>query len=140
MQHIAIGVAGKEASPIGKFRFCGGRSGEWYSPETMSGGNSRQRRRSARAGKEMAGQPAMFVADHSATIPKPLHYRLLDFVEHPLFLASVGIMGGLIGMLFYTPVLLICGICIMLAFQQGQGCGRSATTRSLSGVCSCASY
>ncbi|MGB7624153.1 MAG: hypothetical protein WBN92_17540 [Terriglobia bacterium] len=51
---------------------------------------------------------------------KSLRHRLVDFLEQPLFLTPVGIIGGLMGMFFYTPVLAICGICILLAFHRAK--------------------
>jgi len=47
-------------------------------------------------------------------------HRLLDFIEQPLFLAAVGILGGLVGVLIYAPILAICGACIVLAFHRAK--------------------
>src|SRR5271157_5277445 len=44
--------------------------------------------------------------------------QLLLFFEQPLFLASIGIVGGLVGLFFYTPVLVIFGACVLLAFHR----------------------
>ena len=54
--------------------------------------------------------------------PKPKHAwrRLLDFVEQPLFLASVGIIGGIAGILFAIPVLLVCDGCLLLALHRSR--------------------
>ncbi|MGA2152483.1 MAG: hypothetical protein ABSG48_10075 [Geobacteraceae bacterium] len=51
---------------------------------------------------------------------KPLSQRLLDFIEQPLFLAPVGTLGGLLGMFFFTPILVVCGCCILLAFHRAK--------------------
>jgi hypothetical protein len=51
---------------------------------------------------------------------KPLRHRLLDFSEHPLFTTSIGVLGGIVGLLLYAPVLVVCGICVMLAFHRAR--------------------
>jgi hypothetical protein len=51
---------------------------------------------------------------------KPLHHRLLDFVEHPLLTLPVGILGGIVGILLYAPVLAVCGLCVVLAFHRAK--------------------
>lgn len=54
-----------------------------------------------------------------APIPKRDH-RFFDFIEHPLFLASVSIIGAIVGVFLYTPVLLICEVCILLALHRSK--------------------
>jgi len=44
--------------------------------------------------------------------------RLLLFFEHPLFWGPIGIIGGLVGLFFYTPILFVCGACVLLAFHR----------------------
>jgi hypothetical protein len=51
---------------------------------------------------------------------KPVHQRLLDFVEQPLFTLPIGIIGGLVGVFFYAPVLTVCGLCVFLAFHRAK--------------------
>ena len=51
---------------------------------------------------------------------KPLGQRLLEFVEQPLFTLPVGIVGGIVGLLFYTPMLALCGLCVLLAFHRAK--------------------
>jgi hypothetical protein len=51
---------------------------------------------------------------------KSLSHRLFDFVEHPLFTLPVGILGGIVGLVLYTPVLAICGVCVILAFHRAK--------------------
>jgi hypothetical protein len=46
--------------------------------------------------------------------------RLFDFVEQPLVTLPLGIIGGIVGTLFYAPVLVICGICILLGFHRAK--------------------
>jgi hypothetical protein len=51
---------------------------------------------------------------------KPVSQRLLGFIEQPLFLAPVGTLGGLVGMFLFTPLLIVCGFCILLAFHRAK--------------------
>jgi len=51
---------------------------------------------------------------------KPVHHRLLDFAEQPLFTLPIGIVGGLVGVFFYAPVLAVCGVCVILAFHRAK--------------------
>jgi hypothetical protein len=53
-------------------------------------------------------------------VEKPIFHKLLDFVEHPLFLWAFGIVCGLIGMIAYTPVLFLCGLSVILAFHRAK--------------------
>jgi hypothetical protein len=46
--------------------------------------------------------------------------RILDFLEHPLFLAPIGILAGIVGVVFLAPLLLICGVCVMLALHRSE--------------------
>lgn len=50
---------------------------------------------------------------------KRLH-KLLDLFEQPLFLWSAGIVGGLVGLFLFTPVLFVCGCCFVLAFHRAK--------------------
>jgi len=45
--------------------------------------------------------------------------RLLDFIEHPLLLWAAAIVGGLVAFFVY-PVLVVCGICVLLAFHRSK--------------------
>jgi hypothetical protein len=51
---------------------------------------------------------------------KMLGQRLLAFLEHPFFLTPIGTIGGIVGILFYTPVLAVCGLCILAAFHRAK--------------------
>jgi len=44
--------------------------------------------------------------------------KLLLFIEHPLFWGPIGVIGGLVGLFFYTPILIVCGVCVLLAFHR----------------------
>ncbi len=50
----------------------------------------------------------------------PLHRGLLEFIEQPLFTLAVGIVGGIVGLLIYSPVLAVCGLCVILAFHRAK--------------------
>ena len=47
-----------------------------------------------------------------------LTHRLFLFFEHPLFWGPIGIVGGLVGLFFYTPILVVCRACVLLAFHR----------------------
>src|ERR1700722_9047244 len=53
-----------------------------------------------------------------AETPKAFRARLLDFVEQPLVTLPLGIIGGIMGTLFYAPILFLCGICILFGFHR----------------------
>ena len=46
--------------------------------------------------------------------------RFLDFIEQPLFLVVLGIIGGIVGVLVYTPVFLVCDACVLLALHRSR--------------------
>ena len=46
--------------------------------------------------------------------------RILDFLEQPLFTLSIGIAAGTMGVLLFAPVLVVCGVCILLAFHRAK--------------------
>jgi len=66
------------------------------------------------------GTPNTSKQTPATTKPKNTARKLLDFVEQPLFLAPVGILGGLVGLFFYLPVLIVCGACILFAFHRAR--------------------
>jgi hypothetical protein len=43
--------------------------------------------------------------------------KLLGFVERPMFTLPVGILGGIVALLFW-PLWIVCGICVILAFHK----------------------
>jgi hypothetical protein len=53
-----------------------------------------------------------------SSVPMSFGNRILVFLEQPLFILSVSGIFGIVGTLFYSPVLIICGVCIILAFQR----------------------
>jgi hypothetical protein len=52
--------------------------------------------------------------------PQSLLHRLLDFIEQPLFTLSLGVVGGIVGVLLYAPILVLCGVCVILAFHRAK--------------------
>jgi hypothetical protein len=46
--------------------------------------------------------------------------RFFDFIEQPLFLVVVSILGGIVGVVLYTPILLVCDVCILLALHRSR--------------------
>jgi hypothetical protein len=59
-----------------------------------------------------------FSTAKAASRAKKKNLRMLEFIEHPLFILPAGTLSGLVGMFFYTPVLFVCGVCILLAFHR----------------------
>jgi hypothetical protein len=53
--------------------------------------------------------------------------RFLDFIEQPLFLVVVSIIGGIVGVLVYTPVFLVCDVCVLLALHRSQAVADKGT-------------
>jgi hypothetical protein len=51
--------------------------------------------------------------------PSSLTAGLVRFVEQPLFLASFGIIGGIVGVI-YTPFLAVLGFCMVGAFRRAK--------------------
>src|SRR5258706_7626839 len=45
---------------------------------------------------------------------------LIDFIEQPLFLTPAGVVAGIVGLVFYTPVLALCGLCVLLALHRSK--------------------
>jgi hypothetical protein len=77
-----------------------------------------RKRRLAKQSNETLG-PRAKPRSLPAPIPKRDH-RFFDFVEHPLFLAGVSIIGAIVGVFLYSPVLLICEACILLALHRSK--------------------
>jgi hypothetical protein len=46
--------------------------------------------------------------------------RFVEFLEHPLFLYPCGIIGGVVGLLRYTPAILITAACFLGAFHRAK--------------------
>lgn len=59
------------------------------------------------------------VSPEAKTQGKRLWLRVLDFLEHPLFLWAAGIVAGVVAYFIY-PVLAVCGICVLLAFHRAK--------------------
>jgi hypothetical protein len=46
--------------------------------------------------------------------------KLFDFVEHPLTLGALFLVGGIVGTILFTPALIICGFCVLLGFHRAK--------------------
>jgi hypothetical protein len=46
--------------------------------------------------------------------------RIIDFIEHNLTLLVLGIVGGLLVGLLYTPALIVCGAFVIIAFHKAK--------------------
>ncbi|MGP0018423.1 MAG: hypothetical protein ACLPHP_07640 [Candidatus Sulfotelmatobacter sp.] len=51
---------------------------------------------------------------------KSLPHRVLDVIEQPLFTTPFGIVGGIVGTFFYTPICLVCDTCVLLALHRSK--------------------
>lgn len=70
--------------------------------------------------------------NHTALPRESLSNRLLSFIEHPLFLAAFGIIGGIVS-LVYRGFLILLGLCIVAAFHRaGVVKGRPRKTQAIS--------
>jgi hypothetical protein len=93
-----------------------------YNVLLMAGGNSHQRALERTAKARMAERVAETVLQrisHNTMHPesKTTWQKLLAFFEHGWVIGAVGTVGTLVGF-FYTPVLAVCGIAILLAFHR----------------------
>jgi hypothetical protein len=52
--------------------------------------------------------------------PRTIAERLFPFIEQPLFTLPVGIAGGIVGVLFAIPVLLVIDGCLLLALHRSR--------------------
>jgi hypothetical protein len=92
----------------------------------MAGGNSHQRamERTAksRITDEVTETVLTRIREANLVVTKPknknLPRRLLDFIEQPLVLSAVGVVSGIVGVLIYTPIFIICAFCILLGFHK----------------------
>jgi hypothetical protein len=88
------------------------------SDEIKLPGSAKDRRKGRRLLERM-GVEVSHVPPRSANTPvRRFSQRLLDFVEQPLFTLPIGIIGGIVGVLVYAPVSIVCGVCIALAFHR----------------------
>jgi hypothetical protein len=54
------------------------------------------------------------------TLPPDKENKWLQFLEQPLVTLPVGTLAGLAGVFFYSPVLVLCGICLILGFHRSK--------------------
>lgn len=92
----------------------------------MAGGNSHQRAVERAAKGHMADQIPEAVMARLNQTDKPsaksenkkLHARLFDFIEHPLVLSALFALAGIVGAFIYTPIFILCAVCILLGFHR----------------------
>src|SRR5882757_3678283 len=94
----------------------------------MGGGNSHQRAvqraQKVRINKQVTETVAEILGNSDnlqAVIPnigkKPAN-KWLNFIEQPLFLWAAGLLGGVLGLFIFTPILIVFGGCVLLAFHR----------------------
>jgi hypothetical protein len=81
--------------------------------------NSAERRRLQRLMKNLGPQAPTPVPVPQASRTS-VSQRLLDFVEQPYVTVPIGIVGGIAGVLIYAPVLVFCGLSIVLGFHRAK--------------------
>lgn len=97
----------------------------------MAGGNSHQRAVARAAKAHLEKQVTAKVLEKmvrlnmttqqlAASGPKEKNManRMLDFIEHPLVLGALFLVGGIVGALIFTPVFVLCGISVLLGFHR----------------------
>ncbi|HYT21379.1 MAG TPA: hypothetical protein VEW05_14265 [Candidatus Polarisedimenticolia bacterium] len=94
----------------------------------MGGGNSHQRAVERAAKGHVADQVTEAVMSRSfpdvASATETA--RIFDFIEQPLVLGALFALGGIVGALIYTPIFIMCALCILLGFHRaGVVSGRS---------------
>jgi hypothetical protein len=77
------------------------------------------------------------VTGSTPIIGKSVGERFLDFIEQPLFLVVVSIIGGIVGVLVYTPVFLVCDICVILALHRSGAVADKGERLNSFGTASC---
>jgi hypothetical protein len=84
-------------------------------------GSSRERRTIERAVQRARAEHSGSIQTQMPNSPtgnrNSMAERWLGWFETPLFGWPIGIIGGLVGF-FYTPVLAVCGLCILLGFHR----------------------
>jgi hypothetical protein len=87
---------------------AGNPSPSWHSPRY------RHRHPEATVVAKLPEAPKLPIPDRN------MSHKLLDFIEQPLFTLPVGIVGGIVGVLLFAPVLVVCGVCVILAFHRAK--------------------
>jgi hypothetical protein len=67
--------------------------------------------------------PRPTIANNPSKVPqvrKPPSQRMLSFIEQPLFIAALGIIGGIVGFVFYAPIFGLCALAVLLAFHRAE--------------------
>src|SRR5260370_29965272 len=74
---------------------------------------------------------ALFARVRPHEKPIKAWHGILVFIEHPLFLCVLGIIGGIVGVLLVIPVLIICDLCLLLALHRSQAVAAQSRKRQL---------
>jgi hypothetical protein len=102
----------------------------------MGGGNAHQRAMQRGKDQKLAERVADSVVEKISGRPitpeqKTIRHKLFDFVEHGWFIGAVTTVGALVGFFFYSPVLVLCIVGILLAFiRSGVVDGYRARTQA----------
>ncbi|MGC2694884.1 MAG: hypothetical protein WA738_03755 [Candidatus Angelobacter sp.] len=96
------------------------RGNKPYPPPTGNPqGNSKQRKKFFTMFVRIRNIPAKS-REEEPTEKRTGPQRLLEFLEQPLFINPLAVVGGLVGMFLFTPLLAIVGVCIVLAFHRNK--------------------
>ena len=76
------------------------------------------KKRLAKQSKEVQ-VPRADVQSHPAPTP-PQSNPFFDRAAHPWVLTGLSIVAGIVGVIFYTPVLVLCVACVLLAFHRSK--------------------
>jgi hypothetical protein len=61
--------------------------------------------------------------------------RVLGFLEQPLFLVVVSTIGGIVGVLAYAPIFMVCVLCIPLALHRSKAVADKSRLVQLTWYC-----
>ena len=87
--------------------------------ESKGGGGNSHQRSMARARLRPTGKYADFYKpEHPVLQNTSTTRKLLEFFEHGWTLAVVGLVAALLGVFVFTPVLVICGVVVLLTFRR----------------------
>ncbi len=76
------------------------------------------KKRLAKQSKETPS-PREVMQSLPASTPSPRN-SFIDSVGHPVLLAGISIIAGIVGVIFYAPALVLCVACVLLAFARSK--------------------
>jgi hypothetical protein len=79
----------------------------------------------------MVHRPSSSMPERPTNNPKSESNRWLVFFESGFVLGPVGIIGGLAGVFFYTPVCLICVVCVLLGLHRSGAVAAKSRSKQL---------